>query len=151
MSVVPIRNLGVSKGKYKYLYKNGVQSVSWDNTGASFGSGYSRVGGAILNPTNMEIPVNLSYPQERSIATNSSIDLVGYTKLTMQYNDGTEMSIDITSINSGNIGISVIRSTAFTSLHFFVSSSKVGMDNNKLATNRADNISQCIITKVWLE
>lgn len=101
MAKLLVRCMGQASGpKTKYLYRNGNWLVDYDNTGYALGPSYTVDGGFTIGATQMSCDV-LSTNHTRAVTTALPIDLSQYDYLVVKYNNGSVITIDITSVNVG--------------------------------------------------
>lgn len=135
-----IYDLYLVKRTQKYLYKNGVQSVNWDNAGTyKMNSSYTALGGFTLNTTNMVGIMPTTNNRNRAIITNEKIDLADYSRLVVKYsyNNGEEQTAfaNISSVTASEyVVVAMYRNDSGTmNFAFYASSAKASYQSNKVA------------------
>lgn len=145
----------------KFLYKDGVQNIAWDNSGTyKRMSGWVADGGATLNDNNMTLLYSVSPSHNRAIVTNSVVDFSQYS------------SLKIASVYSGSehiktINISAIQSSGYVivQIHYYGSTEYFGVtlsankDQYNATSNKildsVDDIgttnTHVTVSRVWLE
>lgn len=142
---------------YNYIYKDGKQSVAWDNSGTYISeSGYYSAGGATLNDGNMSFSTPSTSMYNRAIITDSVIDVSQYStlKVACVYNNAEHvLSVDISSIvSSGYIALSQSNYSGQRFFTIVVATQKNNFSVNHLAqlvTNT--NANSVVVSRVWLE
>lgn len=142
---------GSNATKKKFLYKDGVQSVAWDNSGNySLTSGWTSQGGFTLTERYMQVPTVSSGTYNREIVTSGTIDLSKYKKITVLYNDSFTKSVDISSRNESAY-IMLVQLNGNSWFRIYVISQKNNFDNHYYAYGGLEYVSNFKINQVWLE
>lgn len=151
-STLTIKKIWLEKAEQKFLYKGGTWKVSYDNDGHTHGSSeaYSPNGWTIGDLNIQASPT--SWGANNSILTES-IDLGEYSKLCVQYGNGTIKKIDISDVISNAYIVLTAWKRNTLSFWVYVASQK---DNYSIGAYKSvtvqDNLTApIIVTNVWLE
>lgn len=140
-----------------YLYKDGKQNVPWDNSGYILADNYTCDGGATLNEGNLTLIMPPTNYHNRTIVSNSVVDVSEYSTLKVGYaynNTYHELSVNVSSIGVGGyVSINTHRSS--TGAYIFdvvLSTSKSFPINNQLARTYLDIGNHNVtVSRIWLE
>lgn len=140
-----------------YLYKDGKQSVAWDNSGYAYSSAYTSDGGATLNESDFSFLASLSSMHNRAIITDSKVDLSDYSTVKMLCSYGGSehtYTLDVSAM-SGNyyVAVTVANNSSAHYLALTLGNTKENFLQTLIKRDEqsVSNNATIYVYRVWLE
>lgn len=148
------RNLGIAGGgggvKVLKLYDNGVWNVPYDNAGYRASQYYASEGGWTLNANNMS--ATMSGTNARNRAIMCSVDFTEWTHVKVKYNNGFELTLSVSSVNTMNYLIVDLRVDSGNHFDIFVSPVKLDYFTSYTQRKTLSNVTFPItVSEILLE
>ena len=150
-----IRATGGAKTS-KYLYKNGVQEVAFDNGINVPSASFANAGGWTFGATNISGSTPSSGGECKVVNTSATVNLANYSILKIKYSDDSVDAIDVSSYSQAAYIFVRLYADSATDRRYYVeaSTNRANYATGRLFANerkRATSSFTITIKEIWLE